>query len=532
MRTIHLLNYLLQLTVLASPVPNFLSIAYSKKNLLLSFIIALTGCTATPRAIPIEIPIETLNQEFQDAYQSSFFAEEETIPQNWWELFEDPQLNAFIETTFEKNPTLHSAQANIFQARANANLARSSLFPYFSWVGDISRQKLSKTGVIPFGPSPPGTTVSNGTTVSPVTVGAPITPGGTSGIPVYFTQYESEINLSYEIDLWGKNQNRLAAAVGEVQAAIADKAFTRLQLGVAFAQTYFRLQINYKREEVAKAILENQSNYDSLVKQRVSGNLDAAPTYHTAQTNLSGVKQALLQIQGNIAIDEFQLKAYLAGHFDEEIERISIEKASLPKIPLPKELPLHLIAHRPDIVSKLWILESAGKQIEVAKAGFYPDVNLNAFFGFQTIHPQDFFKWPSRFFNIDPAFSLPIFDGGRLLANLDYSLIQYDEVIFEYNELILNTVRDILTGISLLKNSYEQLEQFKQKYDEQKMIFNLTQMRLKNNLSSGLDYLTSEQSMLTALDQELTSLGNTIQIALSLIKSLGGGYEVDYCTPF
>lgn len=482
----------------------------------------LFGCSSPYFAIPVDVPESALEKAVGDACQNEpFECTPDWIQDDWWTLFKDNQLDIFIEKALAQNPTLHAAQANILLANANANIIRSSLFPYISWNGDIAREKLSKTGIIPFGTPPAGTTVS------PSTVGAPITPGGSSGIPVYFTQYETELNLTYEIDLWGKNRNRFAAAVGEVQAQIADEALKRLQLTILVAQVYFKLQTDYKREEIAKALVENQTQYEALVQKRLRGNLEASPTFSSARSNLSQVKQNLLQIQGDIAVNEYQLKAYLAGNFNEDISNTHILDAPLPKIPLPIELPLHLIAHRPDITEQLWIIYSAGKQIEVAKAGFYPDFNLNAFFGYQTIHLPQLFRWASSYFDINPAFSLPIFDAGRLVANLRGSEANYSEAIFIYNQLILNAAKEVLTAIAVLKNSNQQLQEWIKKRQAQESIFSSTKQKLKFNINSGLDYLTSEQTVLNAKDQEIVSLGNTIQAALSLIKALGGGYQTE-----
>src|SRR5258706_15128440 len=95
----------------------------------------------------------------------------------------------------------------------------------------------------------------------------PVT-AGANGIPVYFTQYETEINLSYDFDVWGKNRNTWAAALGQMWANAADEIFTRLQVGISIAQLYYRLQVNYKREEIAHTIVENQSNYLNPIQQK------------------------------------------------------------------------------------------------------------------------------------------------------------------------------------------------------------------------------------------------------------------------
>lgn len=460
---------------------------------------------SSQRAPPIDPPFLALEKAREDASQNPLFVSTDWVPSKWWELFYDEQLTGFILKTFERNPTLHSAKANILLAAAAADSVRARLFPYTWWGGDVSRQKLSTTGVFPFG-----------------NISVPIT---TTLIPEYFTLSETQANLTYEFDIWGKNRNSLSAAVDQLTAQVADLAFSRLQLSIAVAAVYFQLQIEYKRREIGRALVNNRIRFLELIEERVQNSLENALTLHNAENNLSIERERLIEIEGAIAVHEYQLKAYLADDFEEEISNIQITEKALIEVPLPKELPLHLLAHRPDIIAQLWLIESAGRQIEVAKAGFYPDFNISALFGFQTIHFRELFKWPSSYFNIDPAFTLPLFDGGRLLANLHWSEVNYDQAIFEYNELVIQAAKEVLDGLAVLLNTKSQLDEYKKMLEFQTENFQLTSARVEYNLDSLLSYLDSESNMLHARQSETIALGNTMQAILALIKALGGGFD-------
>jgi NodT family efflux transporter outer membrane factor (OMF) lipoprotein len=477
-------------------------------------LLAAAGCRSGYRAQALPPPAAALETALQEAGIVPPFEITEGLPNDWWTLFNDEQLSTFIQSAFARNPTLQAARANIQLAAYNAQRVRAMLFPNLLWGADVSRQKFSETGIIPFN-------------INPVPGAAP-TPatGGINGIPIYFTQYETELTLTYDFDLWGKNRNTWRAALSEVQANIADEAFSRLQLGISVAQVYFQLQIDYKRQQIAQTLVDNKNRYREYIQRRMNASLENVLALNTAEVNLTSAKQALLQIQGDIAVKEYQLKTYLAGNFEEEIFNTNIVEQPLPKVPLPINLPLNLIARRPDITAQLWLIESAGRQIEVAQAGFYPDFNLTALFGFQTIHLHELFRWPSTFFNVDPAVSLPIFDGGRLLANLRYSEVNYDLAIFQYNNLVLNAARDVLDGIAVLRNANQQLQEFRKSTGYQEELFKLTSLRTAHSLNSNLDTLVSEGNLLAARDQEMIALGSTFQAMLALIKALGGGYEV------
>ena len=228
---------------------------------------------------------------------------------------------------------------------------------------------------------------------------------------------------TYEFDIWGKNRNLWQAAIGEMRALKADRAFIQLELGVGIKQVYYRLQINYKRRDIASSLVKNRERYLSLIRERIAKNLDNALRFQNQLNELLVVRQQLLQIEKNIAVDEYQLKAYLAGDFLEEITPIQLEVQPLPRLPLPKCLPMHLLSHRPDITAQLWLIASAGNQINAAKP-IYPDFNLLALFGFQTISLEKLFYWKSSYFNIDPAVTLPIFDGLQAPLKLALQRIQ------------------------------------------------------------------------------------------------------------
>lgn len=478
-----------------------------------------SGCSNGYRAESKTPPYRTLDIAFQQADENPLIDYHAPLPNEWWTLFDDEQLNGFIDTAFSRNPTLDAARAKIFSAKFQADRVRSSLFPHLSWGADVSRQKLSETGLIPFDQNQKPVTTSIAT--------LPV-PAGQNGIPVYFTQYETEFILTYEFDFWGKNSNLLKAAIGSMQSAMADEIFSRLQLGIAVAKTYFQLQTNYKRREIAERLVENRERYLALSERRLTGNIDSGINLNRSRADVSAAKQSLLEIEADIIANEHQLKYYLAGDFDEEILPIEISETSLRKVPLPSDLPLNLLAHRPDIISQLWLIESAGKRIEVAKAGFYPNFSLGAIFGFQTIHLHKLFEWKSSDYNINPAVSLPIFDGGLLCSELHASEVNYDIAIYRYNELIISAAREVLESLAILRNSEKQRLESVETAAREKKIYELTNLRMIHKLNSRQDTLTAEQAMLLAQDVEILALANTFQAILSLIKSLGGGYEICY----
>lgn len=484
----------------------------------LSFALLLYGCNSVCKLDPIDPPYTAMEAAIESIELADPIFQDAGMPDEWWLIFNDGQLSEFIETALAQSPNLQITANRINASLAIANRVRASLFPYMSLGADVSRQKLSETGVIPFPSGPAG----SGTPV----ISVPVNPGA-GLIPEYFTLYETELNFKYNLDFWNKNRNTYRAALGRMEADIAELAYSELQLAVQIAKVYFQLQVDYERERNLKTLVDNRKQYLELIQQRVSANVETELTVQTADFNLIDSNDLLLSVQGEIAVKQYQLMALIAGNFDEDIGDICVDLMPLPKVPMPHNLPLHLISRRADITAQIKLVESAGDLIEVAKAGFYPDFNLNAFFGFQTIHFAELFNWKSSFFNVDPAVSLPIFDGGRLIADLRKSEIDYNEAILQYNQLVIDAAKEVLESIAVVRNSWARLAEYKSKVEHQEEYNRLVSLRVAHNIGTGLDELTSQGNMLISKDQELLALGRTYNSLLDLINALGGGYDSD-----
>jgi NodT family efflux transporter outer membrane factor (OMF) lipoprotein len=479
----------------------------------------LAGCSSAPRIIPKEAPYLAIEHSIQTNSYSPLIIYGREIPEEWWMLFHDEQLSSLIEQALAANPTLQQARLKILQAAYQADFARSFLFPTFTLGGDVLREKFSETGLIPF---------NNPASAAPPQPSLPAT-GGSNGIPVYFTQYETEVFMNYDLDIWGKNRKTWDAALGIAQANAAEEIFTSLLISMAVAKVYFELQTDYQKERIALALLENQKKNLELTKLRVERHIDNLVNVKQAEVSVSEAQEDLLQLQANIATNEYKLKAYLGGDFLEEVNSKGITRHTLPSVPLPADLPLHLIAYRPDITAQLWLLYSAGQEIEIAKIGFYPDFSITGLIGYQTLHLHKLFEYPSMYYNVDPAFTLPIFDGGKLLSNLRQSEVNYDLAIAEYNDLILKAAQEVLTSLAVLNASEKKLDASQNQLNRQEEVFKLTQLKRDGNLASELDALKTEQAALLASRQYTNNLGNTLQASLNLIQSLGGGYKAYGC---
>ena len=436
----------------------------------------------------------------------------EPMPCQWWEFFHDAQLNNLVEQALCQNPTFQTSQKRILGAIAKAMETRSILYPSLNWQADVQRIKLSKTGVFP-----PSVTIP-GTGISP----APVIPGL---IPFSFTQYETFFSFSFDLDLWGKNRNTYAARLNEIQARAADASFAKLILSAGVVEAYLQLQIDYERKQLAKELYQNRQDYAHLTSQRIENNLESQIFGNTIDLQISQTKGNLIDIESLEHMHTIALQALVSGDFQETIAPLHISKNPLPKLPYPCNLPLHLLARRPDIQASLWTVEASNHLVQVAKAGFYPDVNLLGFFGFQTLDFSKFFQWASSYGDAEAAVTLPIFDAGRIRSHLQDAYIDQDIAILHYNELVVQAVKEVLEALTLLATNKEKLSQYQNEAGLQEEIYRLTYLKAQNHLESELNALDAKKNALVAADLALVAYGNVLQQIVQLIKALGGDYE-------
>lgn len=469
-------------------------------------LLIFSGCVPlAEKDYPIALPAKALESAVATADPSVFSDSSEWLNCPWWELFQDPQLEDFIEEALTWYPSVQIAKAKIDQAYFESARVRSALFPSIDFDTDYLRERLSKTGLLGIAATPP-------------------IPGIPQTIPLSYTQSELSLNLQYELDLWDKNRNAWRSAIGDVHAAIAEEALSRLALSISVAQIYYDLQTNYARKTIIQNLLRNRQKFEELTRKRIQQGLDNDLALLLIETDVVNAQDLLTQLEGSIAVQEHQLRAYLAGNFEDVIEPVAVSPQLLPQFPLPTRLPLDLLSHRPDIAAQIWRVEAAAASVEVAKAQFLPNVDLLGYIGFQTLTISQLFMWRSIYGAIGPAVHMPLFEGGALRANLGVQGTNYNLAVLQYNELVIKAVKEVLDGISVLQNTSQQVKENQELADIAKNQVHLTEARFKHHLNSSLDVLNIEQVALQAQDRLMVAQGQKIGAFLALIRALGGSY--------
>ena len=431
------------------------------------------------------------------AVASNFAVDADWPEDQWWHVFNDSQLDRLIETALAQHPSMAAAEARVQSANAIRMRERAPLFPSIDAQGDYTRWRNSKNGIFGLAPQ----------------------------FPLTYTQPEATLSFNYEFDFWKKHANLIAAAVDEMEAREAEAYQSRLILAISVADAYFELQTVVAREEIARELVKNKKALLSMRIQRKTHALDNDWDLNKAEgTSLTAVQYATHLAQ-EVATSGNELQALLAGDFSTPVQLTNITSGVQEPFPLPATLPLDLLAHRADIWAKQRRAQAAARRINVARANFYPNINLLGYGGLQTITPSNFFQANSFYGTIGPAFHLPIFEGGALQANYNLSQQEYLIAVAEYNEQVLIAVKEVLNALIILQKTGEIYQAAQATEAVALHSVELARKRVQNQLNSKLDLLSYEIDWLQARDNTLQSLLACLQARLFLIRALGGGCE-------
>jgi NodT family efflux transporter outer membrane factor (OMF) lipoprotein len=422
--------------------------------------------------------------------------------ENWWSSFKDPQLDALIKEALANSPSLRSAAARVRQASALEAIEGAQILPRVDAAMSSTRERFS----------------SNGTTPAPVR--------GT-----WQNVDQATLNVGYELDFWGKNRSAVEAAVGRRRALEVDEHAAALMLSASIVQVYIALQNTYEQMDVAQTLLAQQEQIEKLTRQRFVAELDTQIDIKQSQASLPASRANIAALKESIELNQNKLASLLGKGPDRGRTITRPHLQSSDTVALPTNLPAELIGHRPDVVAQRWRVEASGHEIDVAKARFYPNVNLTSFIGLQSLGFDAFSERSSRIVGFAPAISLPIFEGGRLRGNLDAQDAAYDLAVENYNQTVVDALRDIADQLSSLRWLKERLAQQNEAVATAQAAADLVNKRYAAGLATYLQVLATENSTLTETRQLVDLKSRALSLQANLSRALGGGYEPEIPAP-
>jgi len=463
----------------------------------LAVCVALAGCAMPGGLHPTGKTLDARSLKSERSFSQVQLSPTAWPAQDWWVSFGDPQLSTLIDEALKNNPSLDEAEARARQAQALADTANAARLPSADLEAGAEGIRLSNKD--------------------------PVYPPYVLG---HFAWGKSvTANFSWDIDLWGGKRAAWEAALGRSRAADIEARATRIQLSVNVARAYVQLGYAFAQQDVAQGEWQRASQTLALTRRLVAGGLGTPQQEAFADSQVASAEQQKAQADRAIDAARSSLSVLLGQGPDRGLSIARPQLLDPGLVAVPDRLQIDLIGRRADLVAARWQVEAASKDIKAAKTQFLPNISLSAMAGLVAVGGStNVFQLPARTYSVAPALSLPIFDGGRLRANLAATDARYDQVVAHYNQLLIGAVNEVSDLVSALASVRTQiaLEQ-RAKQDAQKS-WRDAMSAYKGGVSGPLTPLASRQQLLLA-DQRLALLqSQQADLSIRLIDALGGGY--------
>ena len=462
--------------------------------------VLLASCTVGPNYVRPEAPLTPAYKEPPpEAYKNAGIWNpahpgDATLRANWWELFGDEQLNALEQQVALANQDLKAAEARFREARALVGYARASEFPTIGAGSAIRSLRDS--------PNQPYFPLSSSHAT------------GDFALPV---------DLSYEIDLWGRIRRSVVAASESAQATAADLESVKLSLQAELAIDYFELHSADAQQRLLEDTVSAYSNSLQLTRARLDGGVSPESDVAQAKTQLDTARVQATDIAVRRAQYEHAI-AVLIGKPPASLE--------LPAVPLdlqppavPIGVPSELLERRPDIAAAERRAGEANEQIGIAIAAYYPSLSLNGVGGFESSSSASWFNWPSRLWAVGLSVAETLYDGGRRHARTEAARAQYDAVIAGYRQTTLTAfqqVEDNLAALSILEREAQQQDEA---VDSAKNNLRLFTDRYVGGRDNYLQVITAQTAYLDNQRNQVEIRRRRMDATVLLVKALGGGWS-------
>ena len=421
-------------------------------------------------------------------------------PLDWWRSFRSRELTDVIEQARESNLDIAVAIARIVQADAQSRIAGAALLPIVDLTGDATRSRSSRN-------------------INNTGVGGSVGVGGGKDRVVY----SAALSASYEIDFWGKNRAAQRAAEETAVAARYNREVVGLSTVVTVANAYFTVLSSQDRLRIARENLKSATRVLDLIKQRLAAG--TASELDTAQQEslVNNIRASIPPLEQTVT----QNKIALAVLIGIPPERVRIRGGSLRAIAIPRVtpgLPSEILAQRPDIRQAEAQLAAANADVENARAQLLPSITLTGQGGYQSAVLKTLLEPNSAFYNVAAGLTQPIFEGGRLLGNVDLQKGLQDELLQTYRKTVISAFGDVETALSAIRRTAEAEHLEAQVVASSRRAFDISEQRLREGTVDLITVLNTQQTLYQALDALAQARLARLQAIVSLYQALGGGW--------
>jgi NodT family efflux transporter outer membrane factor (OMF) lipoprotein len=408
----------------------------------------------------------------------------------WWEMFNDPQLNALEDQVDGSNQSIAQASAAFFTARALVREARSQYYPTVTTTPSIERARTASTG--------------------------------TTGYPT-FAEYSLPGDASWVPDLWGRVRNTVESQRAAAQVSAADLENTRLSIHAEVAVDYYNLRgQDALKELLDTTVVAYQQSLD-LTRALYDTGIDSDESVAQAETQLESVQAE----DTGVGIARAQYEHAIAVLVGQPASAFSIpaQVVSAPPPQIPLSAPSDLLERRPDIAAAERTMAEANAQIGIAQAAYYPTVSLTATGGFTAFSAADWLTWPSRVWSIGASLSETLFDAGLRRATVQQFRGVFDQDVASYRETVLAAFQQVEDNLSAARILSGEVQQQNAAVASAQRNLNLATDRYRLGIDPYLNVITAETTLLSNQQTAVSLHTQQMTAAVQLIEALGGGWD-------
>lgn len=463
-------------------------------NLGLMALALLAACASSSGIVPASASL-------RDAPSLGLQGQPAPVASQWWRDWGDTQLNTLMERALAEAPSLHLASARIARAQAASGVADAARLPRLNAGFDAERQLFTKNGLYP-----------------------PPLAGG------IYNNATLQLSAGWEVDFFGKHQAALDAALGSARAAQADAQAARVLLTSKLASTWVQWARLQAQTEITQRNLAQREEILRLVRQRQQAGLDTRLELRQSEGGLPEARQQLAALQEQAQWARHAIAALVGDPGIADTLKAPV-LAVLPRPQPQASLPANLLAQRADIEAARWRVEAASSEAVNAKTQFYPNINLMAFAGLSSIGLGRLHEPSSAQWGVGPAISLPLFDAGRLRANLRGKVAELDAAVESYNAAVIDAVRDAADQAASSESIVQQQALQQQSQHAAQDAYEIAVQRYHAGVGNYLQVLFSESAVLAQQRQGVDLAARALDTHVALLRALGGGYSSEAAPP-
>jgi NodT family efflux transporter outer membrane factor (OMF) lipoprotein len=460
--------------------------------LMLPLVVALAACAPLPAVKTPAVPMAAAFKEPGTGAQLATV----TLPARWWSLFQDPELDALEQQLIDASPDLAAALARYEQARAASDVLRAAELPTVSASAGIQRNRQSER--------------------RPLRVLGPTSPNE-------YNSASAGLDVGYEVDLWGRVKQRVAAGTAEARAAGADLAAARLALQVQLADTLLALRGLDAEVALLRDTEASFGRAAELVANRHAMGIASGLDLARAQVQKDSIRSQLRQAQARRAQLEHAVAALVGQNASTFNITERVEPGYLPVV--PAGLPSDLLRRRADIVAAEERIGAAAHSVGVARTAFFPSLTLGGQGGFQTSDLARFIESPNIVWAVGSTLTATLFDGGRRKADIARAEAVLDEAGARYRGVVLSAFQQVEDQLALLSRFSEAAADERSAVQASQRALALATNRYRDGAASYLDVVTAQTASLQARRNELDLTTRQRRATVQLVRAVGGGWD-------